>query len=456
MPKELDNKLTATLVKIYISNVFKGTGFFITPQGHILTAYHVIGDYAGNDIEVVSKRHGKFRATLEQLKNCRGSDLAVLKINFDKNQLVLDCVPLSINLPEERVKLLGVGYPKGTEHPEMLTEAIFEGHFIRCCNPQTFEVNNAIQGAGQSGGLIYNLETHRVIGVAKAIHEGNIMKNMGLASRLDELFTVWKELDEITKIVAQQWDQFVLNLKENLSPNPNPQGLKVDISRLPKPSATLVGRVEELEKLSMSLKDKHKNISYICAAGGIGKSALTFQWLKNMQPEYCNVEKVFAWSFYSQGSHDTQNSSTAFFQEALAFFGFNGEMPKDDTAKGRLLVKYLNNQSFILILDGLEPLQHRVNILDGELKDVGIRALIDELFYHGLKVENSLILISSRQPLKELESWDKEKYLNLDLKTLNEQDSIQLLQNLGVKGTEQEFKQTFQEIQGYVLSLILL
>jgi tetratricopeptide (TPR) repeat protein len=119
-------------------------------------------------------------------------------------------------------------------------------------------------------------------------------------------------------------------------------------------------------------------------------------------------------------------------------------------------LKYLNNQSFILILDGLEPLQHRVNILDGELKDVGIRALIDELFYHGLKVENSLILISSRQPLKELESWDKEKYLNLDLKTLNEKDSIQLLQNLGVKGTEKEFKQTFEEIQGHALSLILL
>ncbi len=234
------------------------------------------------------------------------------------------------------------------------------------------------------------------------------------------------------------------------------KGFKLDISRLPKPSTKLVGRIEELEDLNNALLDKNKNIAYICAAGGIGKSALTFQWLKNMQPEYCNVEKVFAWSFYSQGSHDTQNSSTAFFQEALPFFGFNGEMPKDDTAKGRLLVKYLNNQSFILILDGLEPLQHRVNILDGELKDVGIRALIDDLFYHGLKAEKNLVLISSRQPLKELESWDQEKYLNLDLKTLNELDSIQLLQNLGVKGTEKEFKKIFEEIQGHALSLILL
>jgi len=188
MSKELDNKLKATLVKIYVSNVFKGTGFFITPQGHILTAHHVIGDYAGKQIKIVSQRHGTFIATLDQNKTCRGSDLVVLKINFDKDQLVLDCVPLSINLPEERVKLLGIGYPQATEYPETLKEAIFEGHFIRCCNPQTFEVNNAIQGGGQSGGLIYNLETHRVIGVAKAIHNDNVMKNTGLASRLDELF----------------------------------------------------------------------------------------------------------------------------------------------------------------------------------------------------------------------------------------------------------------------------
>ncbi len=253
----------------------------------------------------------------------------------------------------------------------------------------------------------------------------------------------------------------ILELKQqiaNLTGFRNLSGLKekVDISRLPKPSAKLVGRIEELKDLNNALLDKNKNIAYICAAGGIGKSALTFEWLQKMQPDYLGIEKVFAWSFYSQGSHDTQNSSTAFFQEALPFFGFNGEMPKDDTVKGRLLVKYLNNQSFILILDGLEPLQHRVNILDGELKDVGIRAFIDELFYHGLKAEKSLVLISSRQPLKELEQWDQEKYLNLDLKTLNEPDSIQLLKNLGVKGTEKEFKKTFEEIQGHALSLILL
>jgi len=58
------------------------------------------------------------------------------------------------------------------------------------------------------------------------------------------------------------------------------KGLEKNISQLPKPSAKLVGRVEELDQLNQALLDKNKNIAYICAAGGIGKSALTFQWLK--------------------------------------------------------------------------------------------------------------------------------------------------------------------------------
>jgi len=264
---------------------------------------------------------------------------------------------------------------------------------------------------------------------------------------------------------------YVVTYKKWGEPNPNLTGFEnlsglskkspPEISRLPHPSTKLVGRIEELEDLKNALLDKNKNIAYICAAGGIGKSALTFQWLKTMQPDYLGIEKVFAWSFYSQGSHDTQNSSTAFFQEALPFFGFNGEMPKDDTAKGRLLVKYLNNQSFILILDGLEPLQHRVTILDGELKDMGIRAFIDELFYHGLKAEKSLVLISSRQPLAELESWDEEKYLKIDLQTLNKKEGAILLKKLGVKGTtegleQEELEQTSEEWGGHALALVLL
>jgi len=225
---------------------------------------------------------------------------------------------------------------------------------------------------------------------------------------------------------------------------------KIDFTRLPNPSAELVGRSKELTELTNALKNK--KLVYICAGGGVGKSALIFEWLRRMQPKYHNVEKVFAWSFYLQGSHDTQNSSIDFFQKALPFFGHTGEFPKDDVMKGRALAKCLRSQSFILILDGLEPLQHPAHILDGELKDTALRAFLDDVHYHGLEKSPSLIVISSRQPLAELENWSKEQYLEIDLQTLSPSDGVTLFKKLKVTGTDQELKQATQDMGGHALA----
>ncbi|EDN65602.1 hypothetical protein BGP_4835 [Beggiatoa sp. PS] len=45
-------------------------------------------------------------------------------------------------------------------------------------------------------------------------------------------------------------------------------------------------------------------------------------WLKSLKAQnYNSVLRVFGWSFYSQGSHDTQTSSGQFFENVLPFFG---------------------------------------------------------------------------------------------------------------------------------------
>jgi len=231
----------------------------------------------------------------------------------------------------------------------------------------------------------------------------------------------------------------------------------IDFSRLPKPATVeLIGRGDELKKLTTALKNKDKRLIYIQASGGVGKSALIFKWLKDMQPNYHGASKVFAWSFYSQGSHDTQNSSIPFFQDALPFFGYSGELPKDDVEKGRALAKCLRNQSFILILDGLEPLQHPTHILDGELKDVALRALFDDIEYHGLNQSLSLIVVSSRQPLVELHSWADQNYQTIDLQTLSNENGAKLLQKLDVTGTDKELLQATNEMGGHALALVLL
>ncbi|MDD2814565.1 MAG: hypothetical protein PHP00_02360 [Thiotrichaceae bacterium] len=60
---------------------------------------------------------------------------------------------------------------------------------------------------------------------------------------------------------------------------------------------------------------------------------------------------MFAWSFYSQGSHQkTFTNSQEFFTKALPFFGFTGELPINDTDQARALVKGFTSQPALLIL----------------------------------------------------------------------------------------------------------
>jgi tetratricopeptide (TPR) repeat protein len=230
----------------------------------------------------------------------------------------------------------------------------------------------------------------------------------------------------------------------------------LDLSRLPRPALPLIGRQEELRQLQLAFLNPKTYLTTLVAAGGIGKSALSDAWIKQMQPHYHGVQRVFAWSFYSQGSHHTQTSSVPVFQVALPFFGWTGEMPKDDVAKGRALAKCLQPQSFILILDGLEPLQHPTHILDGELKDTALQAFFEEVRLYGLAQSLSLILISSRQPLVELQAWEPERFVTIDLQTLPVSDGAKVLASLGVQGTKTELEQASQEMGGHALALALL
>ncbi len=226
-----------------------------------------------------------------------------------------------------------------------------------------------------------------------------------------------------------------------------------DISRLPRPSAELVGRVDKLQQLDAALSDSLIHLAVLEAGGGVGKSALSFAWLKAMQPDYHGYDKVFAWSFYSQGSHDTQTSSAEFFQAALPFLGYQQDVPQEDVEKGRALAKRLNGQTVLLILDGLEPLQHPPQVLAGELKDTGLRAFFDELYAQGAA---GLVLVSSRQPIVELEEWDAAHYRRLPLETLPTADGVRLLTNLGVNGAAQDLQAACEDLGGHALALVLL
>ncbi len=60
----------------------------------------------------------------------------------------------------------------------------------------------------------------------------------------------------------------------------------------------------------------------LVAWGGVGKSTLVNKWLEHMAADnYRGARRVFAWSFYSQGTNQPATSADLFIAEALKWFG---------------------------------------------------------------------------------------------------------------------------------------
>jgi hypothetical protein len=95
---------------------------------------------------------------------------------------------------------------------------------------------------------------------------------------------------------------------------------QVSIARLPATSRELFGREKELAWLDACWQEGVR-VASIVAFGGVGKSALVNAWLARMDGDgWRGAERVYGWSFYSQGT-DRLTSSDEFVDAALRWFG---------------------------------------------------------------------------------------------------------------------------------------
>ncbi|MDD1607392.1 MAG: hypothetical protein LUQ18_02600, partial [Methylococcaceae bacterium] len=161
-----------------------------------------------------------------------------------------------------------------------------------------------------------------------------------------------------------------------------------------------------------------------------------------------------AWSFYSQGaSEDKQVSSSPFFE--FAFDKLNAEQRtfNSDEDKGDYLAKLLKIQPCVLVLDGLEPLQHATKGMRGELKHKDIRALLRSLASQ-TPDPKVLCIITSRLAVQDLDGRSHVKTKNLH--NLTTADGVRLLQDLGVTGQKDELAKAVKEYGNHALALSLL
>ena len=261
-----------------------------------------------------------------------------------------------------------------------------------------------------------------------------------------------------------------------------PRDADHDLSHLPTSPLPLVGRRPLLRQLHAWLADPDVAVVACIAPTGTGKSALVEGWLHTLQPRYRGAAKVFGWSFHNQGDPGTQSHSGLFFSKALPFFGHEGALPATEEKRAIRLGECLQQQPSLLILDGVEPLHYPLTApfarQEGRFSDPGLYRLLRFMRTQGAAKthKNSLILITSRQPLRELRESPLTAqatpaegeaamtdlplcagYREMVLENLTEQEGVRLLKKLGVrKKAFHKPRSAVKMLHGHPLGLLLL
>jgi hypothetical protein len=231
----------------------------------------------------------------------------------------------------------------------------------------------------------------------------------------------------------------------------------IDYTRLPEtPYQRLVGRDTEMAALDEAWIDRLTNIISLVAEGGAGKSALVNEWLKQLQADnYRGAEAVLGWSFYSQGSKERATSAEEFLNWALDKLGIT-VTTTSASAKGETIAEALAKRRVLLLLDGVEPLQHSLDKQRGELKDAGLRALLRRLVSAAPGQSHGLIVLTSRIAVKDIARWQDNVAPVVDVEKLSDEAGAALLRDNGVRGTDKELKTATHDFGGHPLALGLL
>jgi tetratricopeptide (TPR) repeat protein len=245
-------------------------------------------------------------------------------------------------------------------------------------------------------------------------------------------------------------------------------------------TSTLIGRQAELKLLTdwvtgktleadgrSATADSVRIISII-AFGGMGKSALTWKWFKDIAPEEMKpLAGRLWWSFY-----DGQATFENFVTCALAYVS---QRSVDEVQKialsdrERQLLAALDHNPFLLVLDGLERIlvayvaRDPACLDDSQLKQEKDRKTADPRVGRFLRkltqVEQSRILVSSRLYPNELETEGGDPLpgsFRRDLRGLSDEDAVELWRAFGVGGSREEILPVFNTFGKHPLLIQIL
>ena len=167
--------------------------------------------------------------------------------------------------------------------------------------------------------------------------------------------------------------------------------------------------------------------------------------------KYKDAERVFAWSFYSQGTSEQVSSADTFISETLDWFGDPDPTSGSAWDRGQRLAGLVRKKKTLLVLDGMEPLQTSHEFEKGKIKDQGLVALLRSLALNN----NGLCIITSRENITDISKY-KNRVEHVNLEKLPANAGRALLRIGGVKGTDQELEAAVRDFGYHALAIKLL
>lgn len=270
-------------------------------------------------------------------------------------------------------------------------------------------------------------------------------RNLLLEQR-EEMVCMFQSREQLTEKVAKAVRDIEL-----ITPPPNRTLVKVE--RLPETPPTLFGRESEMKIMDEAWENPGTNVLCIVGFGGSGKSSLLNKWLNQFltSPKYRGADAILGWSFYAGGSGLQEASADAFMDTAFQWLREsrstqlpnpdNAALPGDPWDKGQKLAELIQARRVLLLLDGFEV-----------LKDLAMSSLLKSLGPRN----SGLCVITSRQPVNDLQSYFGGPVQLLHLSRLTTDAGIRLLDSLGVRGSPSEMAKAVEEYRGHPLSLRLV
>ncbi len=227
----------------------------------------------------------------------------------------------------------------------------------------------------------------------------------------------------------------------------------IDLAHLPKTEFELFGRSNELNLLDEAWQSENKNVISFVAYGGVGKSTLVNKWVEKLRwDNFRGAQRVYAWSFYSQGTNEQVTSADAFINDALLWFGEqNPEHYRSPWDRGKRLADLVRRQKTLLILDGMEPLQSGFDFEKGKIKDPALGTLVAEL----ARSNNGLCVITTRENVPELDRCPH-SCQQINLEQISEEAGCALLKVRRVQANDAELQRLSREFGNHALAINLL